>query len=461
MEIDENIALEVMDEPAHNARDGIAGMSVETERNMKRSLLAGAFLLASCFNAVNAGSPSSPSSPSSSGQGLVVHEWGTFTSMYGSDGKTLPGLYHEEERLPSFVYGRNREAAREGATSGAPTGCDAQTDPCACKCMERSTLGGVLSGVTQKLETPVLYFYADGEQEVEVHVRFPGGILSEWYPKAAAYAPALGEWRQLADGMMRWRIRLSPGAQGFPSVPPEATWALARGVGATPVTVGEEREEFIFYRGLGAFEPPFKVQPFPGGALELTNLSAEPISAAFLLHVHEGGGGIVSLGSLMPNAPVRVGPIPVGEKERSLEDYAQRAMAMVQAALEQTGLTPGEAQAMVRTWSDSYFRSRGTRILYVLPRSVTDALLPIDIQPRPSSLVRTLVGRAEVLTVEEEQAVLDRLSSASRLQEAPERVLAELGRFAEPKLRRAMELLPEGATKSYCADLLSKSMELP
>src|SRR5688500_3534809 len=37
---------------------------------------------------------------------FVVHEWGTFTSMQGSDGVVLEGLTREEEALPSFVYSR-------------------------------------------------------------------------------------------------------------------------------------------------------------------------------------------------------------------------------------------------------------------------------------------------------------------------------------------------------------------
>src|SRR5262245_9138573 len=37
---------------------------------------------------------------------LVVHEWGTFLGMNGSDGGALDGMYHEEHALPSFVHTR-------------------------------------------------------------------------------------------------------------------------------------------------------------------------------------------------------------------------------------------------------------------------------------------------------------------------------------------------------------------
>lgn len=37
---------------------------------------------------------------------LVVHEWGTYTSVQGSNGKPLPGCHHGEESLPEFVRSR-------------------------------------------------------------------------------------------------------------------------------------------------------------------------------------------------------------------------------------------------------------------------------------------------------------------------------------------------------------------
>jgi len=45
-------------------------------------------------------------------QAFELHEWGTFTTVSGSDGSFLTGLHVEEEELPSFVYshvGMNRK----------------------------------------------------------------------------------------------------------------------------------------------------------------------------------------------------------------------------------------------------------------------------------------------------------------------------------------------------------------
>src|SRR5688500_14139274 len=40
---------------------------------------------------------------------MVVHEWGTFLAMNGSDGVSLDGMYHEEHALPGFVHARSKD----------------------------------------------------------------------------------------------------------------------------------------------------------------------------------------------------------------------------------------------------------------------------------------------------------------------------------------------------------------
>src|ERR1041384_1206221 len=83
---------------------------------------------------------------------LVVHEWGTFLSMQGSDGVTLDGMYHEEHALPGFVHGLSRDQLH-------------------------------LPSAILKGETPVIYFYTKRAQKVRVEVRFPQGTWTQWYPQ--------------------------------------------------------------------------------------------------------------------------------------------------------------------------------------------------------------------------------------------------------------------------------------
>ena len=52
--------------------------------------------------------------------GLIVHEWGTFLAMNGSDGVTLDGMYHEEHALPGFVHARRHNELKLRGCSRAP-----------------------------------------------------------------------------------------------------------------------------------------------------------------------------------------------------------------------------------------------------------------------------------------------------------------------------------------------------
>lgn len=100
---------------------------------------------------------------SSPATGLVVHEWGTFTSVAGRDGSAVdwrPLLAPDD--LPTFVYGMG---GNRGPQRRVP--------------FVKLDLRGLV-----RMETPVLYFYADEPTEVSAKVLFPRGFLTEWYPAA-------------------------------------------------------------------------------------------------------------------------------------------------------------------------------------------------------------------------------------------------------------------------------------
>jgi hypothetical protein len=366
--------------------------------------------------------------------GLVVHEWGTYTSLEGSDGRSMQGLQHTEEALPSFVHTRGGSPALKGAEQ--------------------------LPGpVTQKLETPVLYFYGAADTAFSVHVGFPKGVISEWYPDAAGYQPPIGLLKALIAGSMDWAGTLSPlrPSSTLPSVPSDSVWAPSRTVSAMPVHVGMEQEGFIFYRGLGQFDMPLRVTS-QGGALSIVNDSSDPVAAAFLLRIDgAGSAGVLSVGEIGARGSTSIGALP---DLVPLATYEATAKPAVEAALVASGLTADEAHAMVETWSRSYFEMPGLRLLYVAPRSWTDGLLPISISPTPTSLVRTLVGRIEVLTEAEETAIVGQIQAAANAgqQSIP---LDSFGRFAEPKLRRALELIQDQKAQALAQSMLLAASEAP
>jgi hypothetical protein len=129
-------------------------------------------------------------------------------------------------------------------------------------------------------------------------------------------------------------------------------------------------------------------------------------------------------------------------------------------ALIDAGLFDKEADAMIKTWRNSWFET-GMRVFYVLPRSATDAVLPITIDPRPDELVRVLVGRTEIITPEMEKSVKEQVS---RLSDSSPAVRAEAalsikkyGRFSEPILKQIMEGEADPAMRARIRRLLETS----
>jgi hypothetical protein len=116
---------------------------------------------------------------------------------------------------------------------------------------------------------------------------------------------------------------------------------------------------------------------------------------------------------------------------------------------------------MVETWSKSYFKSYGLRILYVVPRAWTDGLLPLAIEPAPTAMVRTLVGRVEVLAPSEERELLALVTDASQRARPAAEVIGQLGRLAEPKLRRVSELTADSSVRAWCSSAIGLAAQMP
>jgi len=402
------------------------------------------------------------------GSGLRAHEWGTNTIVVGSDGSMQRGLHHEEEDLPGFVYDRRAVEVVDGS-------------------------------VDVKMETPVLYLYSEKPLSgVKAKVRFPSGILTQWYPAVTAYAPFA--WRGMGDpmldpdfpfstpecrarhaqpsgGELDWQLDIL--GRGEPITEPEApldrfTWSHARAVAANPLHVGGSRggalpshapqeERFLFYRGLGNFPIGARVtaESGRGWPLRIENLDArERLGAVFVLRVGADTGsfaiepeGVEPGGSLALLAP---GPLP-------MEEYVQKLAEAMAAALERSGLYRDEATSMVRTWARQWFRTPGVRVLYLAPRAWTDAQIPLEISPAPVETVRVMVMRVEAISPADENldriALGDLANADAARRAAGEKHFRALGRFAEPRLRRALQLVaaspdPAGATAPEVLALL-------
>ena len=67
----------------------------------------------------------------------------------------------------------------------------------------------------------------------------------------------------------------------------------------------------------------------------------------------------------------------------------------MKVALMQAGLFNDEADAMLETWKESYFKNPGLRLFYMVPAEWTNYHLPLTISA-PHTLTRVLVGRIDL-----------------------------------------------------------------
>ncbi len=391
---------------------------------------------------------------------LVVHEWGTFTALQGSDGSVTNGMQHEEESLPLFVH--SRDLLNEGQP--LPPG----TVPCPrfCKGFEPGAIFNSANDadhlvVTQKMETPVLYFYSKNAiQNVIVDIGFPGGIISQYYPGPESFSPALDNVKDVANGHVTFNVNIAAENEilKIPEVAAESVYAPSRQVNSNYIRNSQgEAEKLIFYRGLGNFRTSISVTSDSRG-IKIQNTSNSLTMPSGILFYTNGGvsGGFLNVGPLAPNASVFFTYDQVNSlKENFSPGLVERVSKQLTEQLVQSGLFHDEALAMVNTWEKSYFKTPGLRFLHLLSRAETESLLPLSVSVETSEIIRTLVGRVEIMTYQDEQQLIAKIAMAKENFEVD-----SLGRLAEAKLRRVRDLVPKGFATDIDV-LIAKAVVLP
>jgi hypothetical protein len=305
--------------------------------------------------------------------GLTAHEWGTFTSVAGKDGKAVAWLpVDRQSDLPCFV--NESQAGLEDYLVG-----------------------------TVRMETPVLYFYASREMTVNATVRFPKGWLTEWYPQAKLTNDYPDE-----DNLstLVWRdVQVLPkAALNFPVEPGPSHYYAARETDAAPLRVNDQNEKFLFYRGVGNFPVPVSARVRSDGKIRLWNTGALPIPGVILFENRGGKIGYRAIGSLKTDITLAAPTL-----NGNLTSLGRELERILVAA----GLYPKEAAAMVATWRDSWFED-GTRVFYIIPPNSLDKHLPLKIEPKPVKIARAFVGRMEVITAATERAVADAIRTNNK-----------------------------------------------
>ena len=430
---------------------------------------------------------------------FIVHEWGTFTTFSGSDGVFLEfrPLANQVSDLPNFVLDRSYRSPTGLFSKIKLRGRVRMETPVTYFYTDRirdvKVSVGFPKGLLTEFYPPVREMlpkfdasvaYKEGEPignsqldwgtvtlipttalvpgiedatlraQVAEHVArtvLPRGANDNHYTQAratdsalvhvrASLAPWVNGTKPKDDAAAK---RVPPGLSiAWPVNPPGSSLRLDGGRRSF-------LEKFLFYRGVGDFDLPFAVDFGSSEEAVFHNQSSLPMNSAILVDVD---GKHISMAKLSQLAPGKAAAFDKPQPT-SLEALSE---AVVDALVEE-GLYEKEAKAMVETWKQSWFTEQGTRILYMVPETITDELLPLKIEPRPQQSLRVLVGRMEVMSPETEKAMLEavvltgveRSKHRARVKGKPNQNhfpfpqrIREFGRLAEPALVRISKIAP-------------------
>ncbi|HUR46794.1 MAG TPA: hypothetical protein VMZ27_13030 [Candidatus Saccharimonadales bacterium] len=381
--------------------------------------------------------------------GFVAHEWGTFTSVQGSDAVQLEWSPLVSSELPKFVYNCNSAGKKPGRSFD----------------VKSSFL------TLQRMETPVIYFYSDQARKVDVTVQFPQGTVTEWFPQVATLTKSKEDLQLEQQHGLRWsNVEILGEKQGAQSMPVDKSgshYFAARNTDANllkvinPGTGKEEYDKFLFYRGVGSFRAPLQagLDTLENNVL-LSNTGKEELRNFYVLRIEKGIGRFIYLDRLAPGASATV-KLPQRDAFLRLSDLQDRICSEMANSLTEQGLYPAEAKAMVATWRDSWFGEDGIRVLYTLPRVWADRVLPLKVQPPPAETVRVMVGRAEILQPSKEWQLLKQVvrysesESGARPQVVQTTREIGLGRFTEAAIRHVTSRLPNREFGEFAWALLN------
>ncbi|MBC8028374.1 MAG: hypothetical protein H7Y89_20460 [Steroidobacteraceae bacterium] len=350
-----------------------------------------------------------------SAQDLVVHEWGTITTVHAADGKAAGGLnkIDESELLPAFVHRFEPETTR--------------FDPVK-KLIKAPRIPG-RPDITMRLETPVIYFHppAGGfKKSFDVAVRFRGGVINEFYPDADA-SIALDDER-IADktvvgaiprqwdgnvlnnyvvGGLAWKGVTLHDTVVAP-LTNDPVWLAPREVQAASVFVAAvgEGERYLFYRGVAHLDALVQTKTTGGNVkvsapalLTWLDAATVTIPKIWLADVREDGAIAFREGAALTLQKGKPGAALGNLKRFSNADHTPDGLKQLRASLKKSlinqGLFADEAEAMLNTWKASYFEKPGLRVFYIVPREWIDYFLPLEVSV-PARVNRVIVGRIDL-----------------------------------------------------------------
>ena len=301
-----------------------------------------------------------------------------------------------------------------------------------------------LALATARMETPVIYFYTDEKIKIDVSVDFPGGRITEVYPR---FRGQQNQWKGVelippGDSELELPIdEKRPDNHYYEAraVPGAAYVRLPDETNSEGLELPEEVEKFIFYRGTGSFDDSLRITMNRYDTIEIVNYDTGWTTEHAWAVLREDN---VLRWQKLP-------PLPRWDRDHqqnptkttinlskldafdSVEASAEALTGSMVEALIDAGLTPDEAAAMIATWDEQWYEEEGQRVFSISSPALIDQILPLEIEPEPEELKRVFVHRAEIIspqTVSELEAAM-----AEGVDKADTReviVGAKLGRFA-------------------------------
>ncbi len=299
---------------------------------------------------------------------LSVHEWGVFRIHDDLD-MANASVRSTWDGLPPFVHGhiRGRSVPQHW-------------------------------GALEERDRPILFFHADSPVEVTVRVQFPGGMPGVWWP--GTEEPALfGNQKQPPVGdHLLWRLGVKqPPRMWYPKTPapPEVEkghwFERLREVKSDEIFASfgpggryVEREKFLYYDGLFPQGRWVKIEVSPE-KLNLTNRVKHPLYDVTV--IDRRADDKVRIGRLALLEPGDRTEIALKEFDSST--LVSTATAALTTQLVASGLFPDEAKSLADLWRKEMFETPGLHLFYRIPSPEYDRLMPLTIEPKPESVVRT------------------------------------------------------------------------
>jgi hypothetical protein len=271
---------------------------------------------------------------------FFVHEWGVW--RLGLDGR-VASLEELARESPTFVH---RAPEAPGPELGAP-----------------------LADLDVSCEKPVIFFHTTTAQQAVVTVRFPRG--RPWLNYPFANVGRVDGVRAVRFAGQVYPEGVAVGSAGHPPPPVAAShwWSRLRAVNASAFVSAEgaETEGFLFYDGEASFTRGFRA---PRGVLTPIAGATENVAWTF---DGQSAARLAITGTRAQSTPLA---------------SVDALRADMRTTLEARGLTAPEVESLLATWNGNLFTGTTRRVIWMIPRRTYDAMLPIEVWPTPTGLVR-------------------------------------------------------------------------